>query len=67
MMRLPLLFAAPTALLLAGCGGQAPAPDFSGARGTTVQAIRGEAASVAPLQPEAGDIWSEGLTPSARP
>jgi hypothetical protein len=66
MTHLLLRLALPASLLLAGCSGRA-IPDLSGAHGTTAQAVRGEAPGAPPLRPESGNIWSEGLTPSARP
>jgi hypothetical protein len=51
--------------LLAACGPTARAPDgVLGARGSTVDAVRGAAAGDDVLRPEPGNIWSEGLTPS---
>jgi len=63
----PLLRAAGLALpvFLSACGGGSSSPDLYGVRGSTVQAIRGEAAPEAPLQPESGNIWGEGLTSAA--
>ncbi|MFC3124812.1 hypothetical protein ACFOD4_07040 [Pseudoroseomonas globiformis] len=50
---------------LASCSGPDQDLDLSGAHGTTIQSIRGEAPAAAPLRPETGNIWDQGLTPSA--
>ncbi|WP_419896675.1 hypothetical protein [Roseomonas sp. USHLN139] len=59
--------------LLAGCAGAAPAGS-SAARtadvpglpsGSTVETLRGRPALGEPLRPEPGNIWADGLTPSA--
>jgi hypothetical protein len=68
MMPRPILLCVVALPLLAACaGGEAPAGGVPGARGSTVDHVRGgspagEAEGV--LRPEAGNIWSEGLTPS---
>ncbi|WBV44414.1 hypothetical protein [Pseudoroseomonas cervicalis] len=51
--------------LLAACagGGEAGRADVPG--GSTLQAIRGAPEASDPLRPEPGNIWADGLTPSA--
>ena len=59
-MRRTLLIA--TAFLpmgLAACGHAPPAPPAVG--GPTVNAIRGADPGFAPLRPESGNIWADGL------
>ncbi|EHM03516.1 hypothetical protein HMPREF9946_00052 [Acetobacteraceae bacterium AT-5844] len=51
--------------LLAGCSSSRMQDDVLGARGTTVDTIRGSAATAEEvLRPEPGNIWSEGLQTS---
>ncbi|ONG52452.1 hypothetical protein BKE38_14515 [Pseudoroseomonas deserti] len=66
---LPALLLLP---LLAGCassasgGAEAGAPASLGLpTGSTVDAIRGTPGLGDPLRPEPGNIWADGLTPSA--
>ncbi|WP_159995650.1 hypothetical protein [Roseomonas sp. 18066] len=54
--------------LLAGCAGASPAATTDAAAlpsGGTVDAIRGTPGLGEPLRPEPGNIWADGLTPSA--
>lgn len=67
MMARPILACVLILPLLAACGGgNEPVEGVLGARGPTVDNVRGAApASGADvLRPEPGNIWSEGLTPS---
>jgi hypothetical protein len=48
-------------VLLAGCSSPDPGGDMLGAGGSTLQVIRGMPAGPAPLKPETGNIWEEGL------
>lgn len=67
MMARAILACALVLPLLAGCAGsERPDDNVLGARGPTVDTVRGGAGSGAgdALRPEPGNIWSEGLTPS---
>jgi hypothetical protein len=69
--RLAALLALP---LLAGCAGEPSRPEARGGlqatasglpSGATVDAIRGGTGFGAPLRPEPGNIWADGLAPGA--
>lgn len=66
MMARPILVCALILPLLAACAGRnEPAEGILGARGPTVDSVRGAAPADGDiLRPESGNIWSEGLTPS---
>jgi hypothetical protein len=68
MAARPIILACAMALpLLAACGsGKGGEGGVLGARGPTVNNVRGAAPASADeaLRPEEGNIWSEGLTPS---
>jgi hypothetical protein len=61
MTPLAPLSCAAVVLLLAGCSSPDPGEDMLGAGGSTLQVIRGMPADPAPLKPEQGNIWEEGL------
>ncbi|MXP65973.1 hypothetical protein E0493_21735 [Roseomonas sp. M0104] len=66
-MRVLLRLAAPAlTALLAACSGGTSAPDAS-VGGTTMRSIEGNPAGVAPLRPEPGDIWGDGLLAPVAP
>lgn len=66
MMARPILASVLILPLLTACaGGDEPVQGILGARGPTVDNVRGAApVSGDVLRPEPGNIWSEGLTPS---
>ncbi|MDJ0391519.1 hypothetical protein QMO56_25785 [Roseomonas sp. E05] len=65
-MRILLRLAGLTVpVLLVACSSGSSAPDIGGAGGTTIRSIEGNPSGSAPLRPEPGNIWSDGLTPSA--
>ncbi|MFB9968806.1 hypothetical protein ACFFMP_01480 [Pseudoroseomonas cervicalis] len=51
--------------LLAACAGGGDAGRAEMPAGSTVQTIRGAPAADDALRPEPGNIWADGLTPSA--
>jgi len=51
-------------VLMAACSGGASAPDVGGG-GTTLRSISGTPAGTTPLRPEPGNIWDDGLVPTA--
>lgn len=52
-------------VLMAACSGGGSAPDIGG--GTTMRSIEGSPSGAAPLQPEPGNIWSDGLLAPTAP
>lgn len=66
ILRTGLLAGLP--LLAVACSGAGASPEISG--GSTLSAVRGEGGGSAPLRPEPGNIWAEGLqaeAPARRP
>ncbi|MFC4168283.1 hypothetical protein [Teichococcus aestuarii] len=61
ILRIGLLAGLP--LLAVACSGSGAGPEMAG--GSTLSAVRGDAGGSAPLRPEPGNIWAEGLQAEA--